>query len=366
MDSEITALHPEFRLNGIACDTDGLKEIGYSLIKEGDEYERHIGDFLTDWLSYEETVQVNTSGSTGIPKTISLKKTSMVHSARATGAYLKLDENSKALLCLSATNIAGKMMMVRAMTLGWHLDFVRPSKNPLRGLTKSYDFCAMTPMQLLASLEELNTVRLLIVGGASVNEGLKTKLREKQTGIFESYGMTETASHIALKPVNEAAVNFIGIPDDRFEAMPDIALSKDQRDCLVIEAKYLSDKPIITNDLVELMDQDKFRWLGRWDHVVNSGGIKLIPEQIEKKMKAFANNRFVLLGQADASLGERLVMVVEGELNKNSFFDSLKNSGEFHPYEIPKEIFTIERIPETSNGKIRRAEIASLISSGTL
>ena len=216
------------------------------------------------------------------------------------------------------------------------------------------------------SLEELNLVRLLIVGGASVNEGLRVKLQDKMTGIFESYGMTETASHIALKPINAAAVTAIGSPADLFDGLPGITLSKDNRDCLVIEASYLSDKPIITNDLVEIIDPNRFRWLGRWDHIVNSGGIKLIPEQIEKKIKAFTNNRFVISGQADDQLGEKLVMVVEGEFNKKSFIESLKTSGEFHAYEIPKEIFIIDSIPETRNGKIRRKEIASLINSGAL
>ena len=361
---EITALHPEFHLNGIACDTAELKEIGYSLIKEGDEYERDIGDFITDWLSHEDFIEVKTSGSTGTPKTISLNKSSMVHSAKATGSYLKLDEGSKALFCLSASNIAGKMMLARAMTLGWHLDYVMPAKSPLKGLNKPYDFCAMVPLQVRASLEELNRVRILIVGGASVNEGLRSKLQEKDACVFESYGMTETASHIALKPVNKAAVKTMGIPDDLFGALPGITLSKDERDCLVIEANYLSDKPIITNDLVELIDSNKFYWLGRWDHIINSGGIKLIPEQIEKKIKAFINNRFVLLGQTDDSLGERLVIVVEGKTNKESFVHNLKSSGDLNNYEIPKEIFFLDKFPETKNGKIKRLEIASLINSG--
>ena len=43
-------IHPEFKLNGISYGFDALKEVAYSLIKEGEEHEKHIGDFLSDWF----------------------------------------------------------------------------------------------------------------------------------------------------------------------------------------------------------------------------------------------------------------------------------------------------------------------------
>ena len=184
MDREIISLHPEFRLNGVGCNVHDLNEIGYSLIKEGDDFERDIGDFFIDWLSHEDYISVRTSGSTGPPKTIRLEKSSMAHSARTTGEYLKLGEKSRALLCLSASNIAGKMMLVRAMILGWHLDYVVPSRTPLSGLHSAYDFCAMVPMQVMASKTELQSVRNLLIGGAPINEKLRSLLQNWKTRVF--------------------------------------------------------------------------------------------------------------------------------------------------------------------------------------
>ena len=361
MDREIVLLHPEFRLDGIECDVRGLNEIGYSLIKEGDDFERDIGDFFIDWLSDEDYISVRTSGSTGPPKMIRLAKSAMAHSAKLTGDYLGLGEGTKALNCLSASNIAGKMMFVRAMVLGWHLDYVPPTKTPLYGLQNSFDFCAMVPMQVMASKAELALCRTLLIGGAPINEDLKFEMQNWKTRVFESYGMTETASHIALRPLSNTACASIEVEPDLFVVMNGVVVSNDTRGCLIIDAPFLSDQPIITNDLAEIVSSNRFRWLGRWDHVVNSGGVKLIPEQIESKISPFINERFILTGKPDSNLGERLVMVIEGPIDKSSTEGIVKQIPDLHAYEVPKEIYTLDKFPETTTGKIKRNEIAERI-----
>ena len=275
MDREITSLHPDFRINGIECSVHDLQEIGYSLIKEGEDFEREIGDFLIDWYTDDEYILLKTSGSTGPPKTIRMKKSAMAHSAHATGEYFQLYEGKKALLCLSASNIAGKMMMVRAMLLGWKLDYVAPSKTPLSVLNKPYDFCAMVPMQVSGSISSLSSIKTLLIGGAPVSKALHSNLQDLNTRVFESYGMTETVSHIALKPLNESARQSVDGDFGLFTTTTGVDVAIDDRRCLVVQAKYISDEPIITNDLVELVGSDQFHWLGRLDHVINSGGMKL-------------------------------------------------------------------------------------------
>ena len=83
----------------------------------------------------------------------------MVNSAIATGNYFKLEPGFKALHCLSSQFIAGKMMLVRTLILGLELDIILPSSAPLDVLNKTYDFCAMSPMQLQNSLIDLYKVK---------------------------------------------------------------------------------------------------------------------------------------------------------------------------------------------------------------
>ncbi len=361
MSREHINIHPSFSFNGVPSDRDTLLEIGYSYIKEGGEFEQDIGNFLINWLSDEDELIVQTSGSTGTPKRIALKKFSMIQSAAATAQFLDLPPGTKALCCLSAKNIAGKMMLVRALVLGWDLMLIAPSSAPLAGMRKTFDFCAMVPMQLRNSLGQLEQIRKLIVGGAALPNDLEEQVRNASTDIYETYGMTETASHVALRPVSTRIVKELNLESGVFSAMPGIVFSQDQRGCLVIDAHRLTAEHLVTNDLVELISKTSFKWLGRWDNVINSGGVKIIAEELESKISKHLNNKVLLLGIADDTLGEKLVLVAEGEIVKNNLMELLRSIPDLHPYEIPKEIVALQKIPVTENGKVLRAKTKELV-----
>lgn len=331
-----------------------------ALIDFSKEISAEVGDFLRNWLDEKSFVEVKTSGSTGNPKIIQLQKIHMLHSAKATGDYFNLPENTTALLCMSTNYIAGKMMLVRALTLGWHLDIVEPTSNPLKNSDKNYDFSAMVPMQLHNSLEDIHKIKKLIVGGGTVSNELLSKIQEVKTEIFATYGMTETITHIAVKKLN---VIVSEAKQSHYEILPNIKISVDGRGCLVIDAPTISDEKVVTNDLIELISPTEFKWLGRIDNVINSGGIKLIPEQIEEKLAKIIKNRFFVTGKKDAVLGEKLILVIEelkidkiNNSTKAMILSEIKNSKLFSIYEIPKEIYFLEKFMETETNKIDRAK----------
>src|SRR5690606_24613792 len=96
-------------------------------------------------------------------------------------------------------------------------------------------------------------------------------------------------SHIAAKRLNPEKKKDKPVP---FKVLPDIVISTDDRSCLVINAPKLSEDIITTNDVVEIITYKKFHWKGRYDNVVNSGGIKLFPEEIEWKLNKIIDRRF--------------------------------------------------------------------------
>ena len=290
-----------------------------------------------------------TSGSTGKPKSISVKKEWMKNSANFTAKTFGLKEGDSALLCMPMKYVAGKMMVVRSLELGLNLKVLEPSSNPLERINEKIDFAAMVPLQLENSLDQLGKVKTLIVGGGQINPQLVGKLQSVETQIFETYGMTETLTHVAIKPLND--------PNkfDVFQALDGIRFEKDDRGCLVIHAPMLNPKPIVTNDLVKLVDEKSFRWLGRFDNVINSGGVKIIPEVVEVKLASIIpNSRFFIVGFPDESLGEKVVLVVEGDEMEISL-DSLEK------YKKPKEIYFIPKFVETRTGKVSRRKTMKLI-----
>ena len=358
-------IHAKFKLNGNHYGRRDLLEQAYCLGKEGEDYEIEIGDFLLDWLDASDVVQVNTSGSTGIPKKINLEKKHMVNSALATGAFFNLAEGTKALHCLPTGFIAGKMMLVRAMVLGWEIQLVAPNAQPMQSVKGVYDFGAMVPLQVENSLDTLDQIGTLIVGGAPMSGELKSKLTGIPTHVYETYGMTETITHIAAKrvstkKVNEGESNLT----NNFKALPKVSFSVDQRGCLVIKAPHVSEQEVVTNDIVRLFSKSEFEWLGRFDNVVNSGGIKLIPEQIEFKLSTLLTKRFFVTGIPDATLGQKLVLVVEDEEDISILQEKIKKLPSLGKYEMPKQIYTLPNFVETGSGKVNRGETLRALGLG--
>ncbi len=339
-------VHTAFKLNGFSLDREDLCRVAYSFIKEGEGFERAVGHFLLDWFDQSPFIQIATSGTTGEPKIINIEKQAMVNSAVATGEFFDIRAGSKALHCLPTKYIAGKMMFVRGFILGLDMDFVAPSLNPLENCDVKYDFAAMVPLQAQSSIDKLHLVKTIIIGGVRMGKSLEQELMKLPCKVYETYGMTETITHIAAKEVGETA----------FTVLPDVTISYNDKNCLVIHAPRISEGVIETNDLVELVNENQFKFIGRADHVVNSGGIKLIPEQIEEKLSDKIPGRFFVCGVPDETLGERLILVIEGQPSDfdRSIFDALDK------YERPKDIRFVAKFVETGSGKLMRKETVQL------
>jgi len=351
------SVHNQFKLNGQHYNFNTLKELANGFVNEDEAYKNEIGLFLLEWLDDSDAVTVKTSGSTGKPKSIALRKQAMVNSAIATGDFFCLKPGDTAILCLPISYIAGKMMLVRAMILGLDLDVISPNSNPLQFVTKYYDFAAMVPMQLSNSIDKLNSLGILIIGGAKVSENIIDKFQNCSTQIYETYGMTETITHIAVKKLNNhSSVISSAIERTYFKTLPNIAISQDDRDCLVIQAPKLSHDKIVTNDVVKLHSVSEFEWLGRYDNVINSGGLKLFPEQIEQKLASQINQRFIIGSEPDLVLGDRLILVLEG----NNLID-LQKLTKLSKLELPKKTYTIPKFIETSSGKVQRQKTLALL-----
>lgn len=358
MRSTSIYIHPKFKLNGLSYRFDTLHELALNFEESPVPYEKVIGKFIIEWLNNKKHIVIMTSGTSGTPKKINILKNQMINSAIATGAFFKLPSETKALLCLPASYIAGKMMLVRAMTLGWDLYFTGPQKDPLGQNDKTYDFVAMVPFQVRYSLKHLNKVKKLIVGGAAISEKLNKQLQHVSTEVFATYGMTESVSHVAVKAINGKAKS------NYYAALPNVNFSVDRRECLVIEAPNLSNIKIITNDVVKLISTNMFEYLGRLDNVVNSGGVKLFPEQIEAKLAIYMNRPFFISSEKEEIFGYQLILIIEEDFKKElpDFKEVFLNLSK---YERPKKIYTYSKFFYTETGKIRRSEILNDLHQAT-
>ncbi len=357
-------MYSKLKLNGESYTRKELLALADSKLKESkiNLWEEAIYHFMAEWLDENEHVVVQTSGSTGNPKLLSIEKTRMIASAKATNSFFNLNENKSALLCLSAEYIAGKMMLVRAFVGGFDLQYTEPKSDALLKIKSDIDFVAVVPLQLELALKSgdkqvLGQIKKMIVGGASLRHDLIAQLETLNTEIWQTYGMTETITHIALQKLNGRSKT------DYFQALQDVEFSCDERSCLLINAPAVSLDPVQTNDRVELINQNQFRFLGRIDFVINSGGIKFSPEILEQKLASSIENDFSFSSKTDRVLGERLVLVIEGNAFSEEKFTELNTTLKkvLTRFEQPKEILFIRQLPKTENGKLDRIRLKEMI-----
>lgn len=357
---------PTLWLRGSAYSWEELKN---EKIPAATSFEESTLRFCKDWLQEKPDFEIQTSGSTGTPKKIIFTRKQLEASALLTAKALHLQSGYNALVCLDTKYIAGQMMLVRSFVTGMNSSVVEPSANPFLALhdTMQIDFAALVPYQVQAILDSpyenrLNNIRTIIIGGAATSNGLIDRLQKYMCDSYATYGMTETISHIALRKLSGEGKS------DYFHPLDQVQLSKDERDCLVIKAPHVSDELIITNDLVDLKDNHSFKITGRWDNVINTGGVKISPETVEEKIKSLftqqsLTNRLFLSALPDEKLGSKVALIIEGHPFSESMLTHLSDGlvNALSRFEMPRDIKFVKAFIETETQKINRKKTTDLL-----
>ncbi len=351
-------------LNGTPYDAVELQELCHEKLRAGPsrlaQWEYALYRFLQQWMDPSQTIEQFTSGSTGKPKRLQLRKDSLRSSAWNTCTYFDLQPGATALLCLPVDYIAGKMMVVRAFVGGLNLITTTPSSIPSLPEKIDFDLCSMVPMQLHALMEarcSLERIGTLLVGGAPLPAGLEDALASQPCKIYATYGMAETCSHVAIRKIGNKNNRSV------YTAIGKVRFTTDKRGCLVIDADWL-EGTVVTNDLVHLIDKDTFQWLGRIDNVINSGGSKVFPEEVEAVIERATGLQGVVMGVPDPKFGERVVFVLERSstaISLERLHDAL--AGLLPRFSMPKEIRWIESIPRNSASKVDRPSLRDMLKS---
>lgn len=305
-------------------------------------------DFKQQWGDKSDFIIAHTSGSTGTPKAIQLLKSDMIASAKVTNNFFNIGRNSYLICPLSLDYIAGKMMAVRAIIAGCEVEFQTPSRHIE---VKGCDLMTIVPAQCENFIERYTPdVKAVIIGGAHLSPLISSLLVERGVNAYESYGMTETCSHVALKRVG----------DRYFEAMPGVTFAADSRGRLIVNIPYMSVGCVITNDIVELLSSTRFVWLGRADFVINSGAIKVHPEQVETQIRAILDRDipFYVTGRDDVRWGQRPIVVTDDLDAVESLTQAIDAIGD--QVKRPDGVVTVKALMYGNNGKIKRVPFNKL------
>ena len=350
-------------LNGREFDYAALQQYPAQLATPVSGYEAKVLDFIRQWLNGTQEFTLTTSGSTGPPSPIVLRRRQLEASARRTADFFSLGPGDRALVCLNCEYIGGMMMLVRGLEQNMHLTIVEPHANPFAHVAAEaeFNFAAFVPLQLKAVLAaghapRLNRLRCLLVGGAPADAALQQELQPLTVPVYLTYGMTETCSHVALRRLNGPQASAA------FRVLPSIAAGQDTRGCLTLRGDVTDDQLIVTNDVVRLLDAHTFEWLGRADFVINTGGIKVPAEKVELVLDVAlaeigAARRCFVAGIPDARLGQAITAFIEGPALAAEAEEQLKSllTERLGHYERPRQLRYVPAFHLTVTGKLDRA-----------
>ncbi len=322
------------------------------------EFDRGILTFAREVFGKTNSQLVETSGSTGTPKKLTFSKKAFVQSAEATNDFFKLDESAQTLLALPMRYIAGKMMVVRAIVGQYNLVSVSPSGLPLMK-SGHFDFVPLTPFQVSHSLENtpeaLKKVGAVLVGGGQVSEDLRKQLIQAGIRAYASFGMTETLSHFAISSLGDEEEEVV------YHPLRDVEIKMDKRGCLKVRWMGIARRWLYTNDLVEMRGKS-FIWLGRTDNLINSGGIKVIPERVEKRLAHLITSPFFVGGLPHPKLGEEVCLFVESPDQEDPIsLTEIQNVLSDSPFWQPRKIIYLKAFSYTETGKIMRKDSVDLM-----
>lgn len=321
---------------------------------------------LRELLSGEGVLNTRTSGTTGMPRSHAFNTADLTASAGITRDAFDLKSGDRTLLCLPCEFVGGKMMVVRAMVLGLDLHAIDPRGGVLRNL-RTHDrfrFAAMVPMQLHTALQhdrdrveaQFDTV---LLGGGPVSEAMIDRLQGLRTRVLLGYGSTEMLTHIALRSLNG---------EDRSEeytALGGVVFGKDERSCLIVRTPHLMVKEHVTNDIAELIDERRMRWMGRRDNVILSGGRKIHPERLEAMTAGIIAYPHFFAALPDERLGQSVVLVLETGNDKRQAPPEVAEDikGVLYEHERPHRVIAVRDFLRTGSGKVDRAGTLALLSN---
>lgn len=314
-----------------------------------------LPDFLLEWNNDSDVLLVHTSGSTGKPKPLYVEKQRMVASARMTLEFLGLKPHDTSLLCMPLDYIAGKMVVVRSIVGNLSLTDVGAVGHPMADEAagdRPFDLAAMVPLQVYNSLgvekecRRLMNVRHLLIGGGAVDGGMAARLRDFPHAVWSTYGMTETLSHIALRRINGPDAS------EWYTPLPGVGVRMNDEQCLVVEAPRVSAATVVTHDIVEFAPNGRdFKVIGRKDHVICCGGVKIQAEEVEERLRPYLRSKFFIGKSTDPKFGEIPVLVIEDE-DTHGLNDMLARV--LPRYWVPKKIVSVRELPLTETGKPKR------------
>lgn len=315
---------------------------------------------LRTWLASDDPAQllIETSGSTGRPKRVVLSRDAVVASAHASAR--RLGGSGRWALVLPSSYVAGVQVVVRSLLAG---------HAPVLGAWADAEgpaaYTSLVPTQLHRMLTQpddvvaLAAMEAVLVGGGSVDRGLRERAAAAGIRVVATYGASETAGGCVYDglPLDGVALRIAA--DGRIHLGGPTIFSGYEGDP-ELTAETLVDGWYVTADAGRLDEDGRLQVLGRVDDVALSGGVNVPMPAVASRLRAHAGvDQAEVVAVDDDEWGQAVVAVVVPARGQQPGLDELRDwVAVEHPRAwAPRRLVVREELPLLGNGKVDRVAL---------
>lgn len=339
-----------------------------------------------------------TSGSTGEPKIVPVKRRQLLSAARSSSYNFQPDRNHFWILCLPLNHTGGITVILRSLIYGsavYRMDGFDESRiKEFMSRDKRFQVISIVPTMLYRLLADRKfktrrRFKAILTGGGPVSKEVLQESITRGLPVISSYGMTETCGQIVANPV--------GLPSGVYTALQSAGrifhpnkiqirnesgrpIGKNQSGIIWLKGPQVFDGYLDEKHNENRFDKDGWFNTGdlgrlslfgalfietRREDLIITGGENVNPQQVEQELlKLDGIKEAVVLGKSDPEWGQKVIAFLTvhngASINSETLKEELKPV--LQPFMIPKELHIVPEIPRTDLGKVRRSELLKMLS----
>jgi O-succinylbenzoic acid--CoA ligase len=307
---------------------------------------------------------VHTSGTAGDPKLVQFDRGAIDGAVAASTFALEATPRDPWICCLPLAHVGGMLVLLRGVLLGAPVS-VHPGFDPsLIGAEPDVAFVSVVPTMLGRLLEarvDLTRFRAILVGGAHLWPDVRTRAERAGAHVIETYGLTESCGGVVYDGLPLPSVETRVNEDGGIELRGPMLTLGYRFDAAATEHAFTADGWLRPGDAGEIDADGRLHVVGRIDDLINTGGEKVWPQEVESVIREHPKVAEVGVGgRLDPEWGQRVVaFVVPADPAAPPTLEELRDfvSARIGRYKAPQELVVADELPRTVSGKLRRAAL---------